>query len=93
MKDFLQVLILLLPLIKEVLSSTQSSADTARKRRILRILRDKDASKLDRINRILKLDVSGAKIIGYSATQGGTIVNEAFVLKYEEMQKELKRGK
>jgi len=90
MKDFFKVLALLLPLITEVLSSTQAGADTARARRIMRILEDADSSKLDRINRILGLDISGAEILGYNQ-EGEAVVNKAFILNYASMQKELKR--
>jgi len=88
MKDIAKILLLVLPMLKDLIGSIGHEADTAKKQRIIRILQDKDLTKLERLSRILGLTVKDAAIIGY--TPQGIEVNESFVMEYYRMQRELR---
>lgn len=89
MKEILEIIALLLPLVKDVILSSRGNANAARRRRILRILQNKDITQLERLTRLLGLTIRGAEIIRY--TDDGVEVNEQFVLEFARMEKELRR--
>ena len=101
MKDLIKLLLLLVPAIKDLISSADDSVSLGKKIRILRIMEDADLTKLEKIERILlrkggaKVEVYGYVVNGKLRTtekvQMGVVVNPRLIEHYYEQGVQIKK--
>lgn len=100
-KDIIKLLLLIIPAIKDLVSSADDSVSLGKKIRILRIMEDADLTKLEKIERILlrktraKVEIYGYVVNGKLMTkekiQMGVVVNPRLLEHYYEQAVQLKK--
>lgn len=101
MKDLIKLLLLVIPAIKDLVSSADDSVSIGKKIRIIRMLERKDLTKLEKIERILlrkggeKVEIYGYVINGVVNTREevpfGVVVNPETIEHYYDAISELKK--
>lgn len=101
MKDVVKLILLVLSTAKDLVNIADDEVSLGKKRRIHKILEDRDLSKLEKIERILfrkggeKVEIYGYVINGELKTtekvQMGVVVNAGFLESYYDIASELKK--
>jgi len=104
MKEVIQLLLLIIPAIKDLLGGMDDEVSFGKKKRILKIMEDQDLTKTEKLERILfrkgkvKVEILGFVKDGImkSSTlekpiEEGVITNYRLVERYYEMADELRR--
>ena len=101
MKDIIKLLILLIPVIKDLLGTVDDEVTFGKKKRILKIMENQDLTRIEKLERILfRKGKVKVEIYGYikndiistnEKIKSGVIVNERFIESYFRMADQLKK--